>query len=310
MRLIFMGTPEFAVCSLELLHSSRHEIQAIVTSPDKPRGRGRKVSPTAVKQKALELGLPVLQPENLKDDEFIMKLKQANPDLIAVVAFRILPEVVYDLPRYGSINLHASLLPEYRGAAPINWALINGDTKTGLTTFFLNKKVDTGDILLQREIEITPDDDFGSLHDKLMTEGAELLLETIDGIEDGSLKPRPQSQTIASKAPKLTAETGLIDWNRPAEDINNLIRGLSPHPGAFTFSDSKKIIILKAEVTDKKADCVPGSVMESNPKKGFTVACGQNTLFIKSLKPQGKKIMGSAEYVRGYHVKIGSRFSS
>ena len=309
MRLVFMGTPEFAVCSLELLYSSKHEVLAVVTSPDKPRGRGRKVSPTAIKQKALNMGLPALQPVDLKDDEFIIELKRYNPDLIAVVAFRILPEIVYDLPRYGSINLHASLLPKYRGAAPINWALINGEIKTGLTTFFLSKKVDTGDILLKREVEIAADDDFGSLHDKMMVSGAELLLETIDGIEDGSLKPQPQSHIMATKAPKLTTETGLIDWNQPAETIRNLIRGLSPYPGAFTFSDSKKITILRADVLDKKADCSPGTVMESNPKKGFIIACGQNALFIKSLKPQGKKIMGSAEYVRGYHVKVGSRFS-
>jgi methionyl-tRNA formyltransferase len=309
MRIIFMGTPDFAVKPLELLHASKHEIIAVVTSPDKPRGRGRKISPTAVKKIALKLGLPVLQPDKLKSDKFVSELKNYNPDLIVVVAFKILPEVVFNLPHYGSINLHASLLPKYRGAAPINWALINGETKTGLTTFFLNKKIDTGDILLQREIEIIPKDDFGSLHDKMMDEGAELLLETIDGIDDGSLKPQRQKNMEATGAPKLTPETGLINWNMPAVNILNLIRGLSPYPGAYSFSDEKKIIILKAAVVNKSADDIPGTVIESSPKGGFTIASGQDALFIKELKPQGKKAMGSAEFVRGYHVQIGDRFS-
>ena len=310
MRLIYMGTPDFAVKPLELLYASRHEILAVATSPDKQRGRGRIISPTAVKKAALKLELPILQPTNLKSDIFIAELKKYNPDLIVVVAFRILPEIVFSLPRYGSINLHASLLPRYRGAAPINWALINGETKTGLTTFFLNKKIDTGDILLQREVEISPDDDFGSLHDKMMEEGARLILETIDGIDNNSLKPQQQSNMEASSAPKLTRNTGLIDWNWPADRILNLIRGLSPHPGAFCFSDGKKMIILKAAIVNINTDNIPGLVIESNPRKGFTLACGQDALYIKELKPQGKKVMGSAEFVRGYHVKVGDEFSA
>ena len=309
MRLVFMGTPQFAVESLKLLQSSKHEIRAVVTSPDKPRGRGRKVSAAAVKEQALELGLPILQPDNLKDNNFILKLKQMNPDLIAVVAFRILPEIVYNLPRLGSINLHASLLPAYRGAAPINWALINGEEKTGLTTFYLEKQVDTGDVLLQREVPITPDDDFGSLHDKMMTEGAKLLLDTVNGIEDNSLAPHPQSNQKSAKAPKLTSKTGLIDWNQPADKIRNLVRGLSPYPGAYCFWNQKKLTILKVEVAVKNADYNMGEVMESNPKKGFVIACGENALFIERLKPQGKKAMGSAEFVRGYHVKASDRFT-
>jgi len=309
MRLIFMGTPEFAVKSLELLHSSKHDVLAVVTSPDKPRGRGRKVSPTAVKQKATELGLTVLQPENLKDEKFVEELKILNPDLIVVVAFRILPEAVFSLPRYGSINLHASLLPDYRGAAPINRVLINGETKTGLTTFFLNKKVDTGDILLKCEVDIGYDDDFKSLHDKLMVEGAELLVDTVDGIESGNLKSQPQNRMIGAAAPKLTSETGLIDWGLPAEKIRNLIRGLSPYPGAYTFFNKKRLIVLKVDVIKENTDKVPGTIIESNPKKGLTVACGQNMLFLKSLKPQGKKMMSSAEFVRGYNVEAGSKLT-
>ncbi|MCD6162653.1 MAG: methionyl-tRNA formyltransferase [candidate division Zixibacteria bacterium] len=310
MRLVFMGTPKFAVESLKRLNSSKHEMLAVVTSPDKPRGRGRKVSPTAVKKQAIEMGLPLLQPDNLKDDKFISELKQINPDLITVAAFRILPEVVYGLPRYGSINIHASLLPAYRGAAPINWALINGEEKTGLTTFFLKKQVDTGDILLQREVAITPDDDFESLHAKMMIEGAKLLLDTVNGIEDDSLKPYPQGNQQAIKAPKLTPETGLIDWNQPAYKIRNLIRGLSPYPGAYCFWNQKKLTILEVEIIAKNTDYNTGEVIESNPKKGFVIACSEDALFITRLKPQGKKALGSAEFVRGYHVKAADRFTN
>jgi len=308
MRLVFMGTPEFAVKSLEMLHASRHEIIAVVTAVDKPRGRGRKVLPSAVKQTANNLGLLVLQPANLKDPEFISKLKNLKSDLIVVVAFRILPEVVYSLPRLGSINLHASLLPKYRGAAPINWVLINGESKTGVTTFKLDKKVDTGGVLLQKEVDIAPEDNFGSLHDKLMIEGAELLLETIDSMEKESLEPSRQNDNEATPAPKLTSQTGLIDWQQPAANINNLIRGLAPYPGAYSFLGQKKIAILKTAVIESDGRVKPGIISESNPGSGVTVACGQNSLFIEKLKPQGKNVMESAEFVRGYHVKAGDKF--
>ena len=310
MRVIFMGTPNFAVESLRKLHESHHEITAVVTATDKPQGRGRKIAPSPVKEAALEMNLPVLQPKNLKSANFIDKLKNFNPDLITVVAFRILPEEVFSLPPRGSINLHASLLPRYRGAAPINWALINGDTETGLTTFLLNKKVDTGAILLQRRIAIAPDDDSGSLHDKLMTAGADLLLETIDGLESGALKPKPQSSEQASPAPKLTTETGRISWQQPARDIVNLIRGLAPQPGAYGFLDGKKIIILKGrELADDK-DAEPGTIIKADKKTGLTIKCGQGAVEIIALKPQGKKAMGSEEYVRGNHVKIGGKFDT
>lgn len=310
MRLVFMGSPDFAIESLELLNKSKHQILAVVTAPDKPTGRGRKVRPTPVKVTALKLGLPLLQPKNLKSEDFVENLKKLNPDLNVVVAFRILPEIVFDLPPFGSVNLHASLLPQYRGAAPINWALINGETGTGLTTFLLKKKVDTGDILLQREVEITTEDDFSSLHDKLTKEGARLLLETVDGIEKGSVVPQPQERKGATIAPKLTPETGRINWNLPAEKILNLIRGLSPVPGAYSFIDGKKTIFLKAALFDKDMNVDAGSVIDSDPKRGFIIACGQRALEILVLKPQGKRAMGSAEYVRGYHVKIGDRFYS
>ncbi|MCP4582692.1 MAG: methionyl-tRNA formyltransferase [candidate division Zixibacteria bacterium] len=308
MRLVFMGTPEFATESLDCLNASKHEVVAVVTAPDKPRGRGRKITPSAVKETALKLSVPVLQPTNLKSNSFINQLKDCGPDLIVVVAFRILPEVVFGMPRFGSINLHASLLPKYRGAAPINWALINGETKTGMTTFLLNQRVDTGDLLLQREIDISFDDNFGSLHDKLMTAGADLLLETINGLEDGRLKPGIQSPNGITPAPKLTTLTGLIAWQKSAGELYNLVRGLSPYPGAYSYFNAKKIIILRAAAVENSADEEPGTVIESSPTRGITIACGQDALTIKELKPQGKKSMGSAEYVRGYHVKVGDKF--
>jgi len=310
MRLVFMGTPEFAVKSLTTLYNSPHKIAAVVTAVDKPRGRGRQVAPSAVKQKAIDLGLPILQPSNLKSPKFAEELKSYSPDLNVVVAFRILPESIFSLPRLGSINLHASLLPAYRGAAPINWAIINGETKTGVTTFLLDKQVDTGAVLMQREIEITPDDDAGSLHDKLMDKGAELLLQTIDGLEGGTLKPIKQESAQFSPAPKLTAETAKIDWALPAEKVVNLIRGLSPYPGACSYLDSNKIIFLKAQNAALEPHGKPGQIINSSPKDGITIACGTDAVQILKLKPQGKKVMSSAEFVRGYHVEIGYCFQN
>ena len=308
MRLVFMGTPEFAVRSLETLHNSAHEIVAVVTAADKPRGRGRKVTPSPVKQAALAMNLPILQPKNLKSPDFIQKLSEYQPDLNVIVAFRILPESVFKLPRLGSVNLHGSLLPKYRGAAPINWAVINGETKTGVTTFLLDKKVDTGAMLMQEEIEITPEDDAGSIHDKMMAIGADLLLQTVDALESGTIRPEPQSNSGATPAPKLTPETGRLDWSRPAVELFNLIRGLSPYPGAYSTLCGKKIIILKCNLIEMNNAGDPGKIITADPKTGITVACGRNALKIIALKPQGKKIMSSEEFVRGYHVQNGHRF--
>ena len=310
MRLVFMGTPEFAVKSLQTLYNSRHEIAAVVTALDKPRGRGRKVTPSQVKEAALALNLPVLQPKNLKSEDFVNRLGEYQPDLNVVVAFRILPEVVFSLPRLGSVNLHGSLLPKYRGAAPINWAIINGETRTGVTTFLLDKKVDTGAMLLQRETEITPNDNAGSVHDRLMEIGAELLLETVDGLAAGTIKPRAQQDTGATPAPKLSPEMALIDWHKPAAELFNFIRGLSPYPGAYSFLEDKKITILKAEVIGNNNPDQAGKIIDANPREGITIACGSDALRIIEMKPQGKKAMGSAEFVRGYHVEAGSKFQS
>ena len=227
---------------------NNHEILSVVTTPDKERGRGQKVTSTAVKQFAIEKNIPVLQPIKLKDDYFINKLKRLEPDLFVVVAFRILPKEVFEIPKYGSFNLHGSYLPKYRGAAPIQWALINGDTETGLTTFKLAEKVDTGNIYLQEKVKINPDDNFETLHDRMSLLGAELVLKTVQLIESGEYELYQQDNSLASPAPKITKEICLIDWNKSATEIHNLVRGLSPHPAAF-FNYNKKVIkIYKTEI--------------------------------------------------------------
>jgi methionyl-tRNA formyltransferase len=304
-----MGTPQFAVPAFEKLLNSGHQILAVVTAPDKPRGRGQVLSSTPIKEAARKANLPVLQPTNLKSQAFLEMLKQFNPELNAVVAFRILPEAVFTLPKLGSINLHASLLPAYRGAAPINWAIINGESKTGLTTFLLKKQVDTGDILMQKEIAIAPDDDFGSLHDKMAAVGADLLLETIDALEQGQSKPIAQNNMPATAAPKLTPQTGSIDWNRPARKVHNLIRGLSPFPGAYTNLAGKKLIILKSAILENFKQASPGTITVADSKTGLEVACKEGALSILLLKPEGKKAMGSAEFIRGHHVEAGKQFA-
>jgi methionyl-tRNA formyltransferase len=309
MRLIFMGTPQFAVPAFEKLLNSKHQVLAVVTAPDKPRGRGRMLSPTPIKEAAQKASIPVMQPTNLKSPAFIEQLRQLEPDLNAVVAFRILPEMVFSLPKFGSMNLHGSLLPAYRGAAPINWAIINGETKTGLTTFLLKKQVDTGDIISRREVAIEPEDDFGSLRDKMAAIGADLLLESIDALERGQVKAIPQGDTPYSAAPKLTPQTGSIDWNRPAKEIHNLIRGLSPFPGAYSTFAGKKLIILKSAILENFKQVSPGTITVADSKTGLEVACKEGALLILQLKPEGKKAMGSAEFVRGYHVEAGTQFT-
>ena len=234
MNIIFMGTPDFAIHSLQKLVESKHKITAVVTSPDKERGRGQKVSFTPVKEFALQNHIPVLQPEKLKQNpQLVSELKKYNADLFVVVAFKILPKEVFNIPSKGSFNLHASLLPKYRGAAPIQWALINGETETGLTTFKLAEKVDTGNIYLQHKLEIFPEDNFDSLHDRMSELGAKLVLETVNLIESGNFELKQQNDSLASPAQKITKEICLIDWKKSAIEIHNLVRGLSPNPAAF-----------------------------------------------------------------------------
>ena len=300
MKIVFMGTPDFAIPSLKILIDNHHEILAAVTTPDKERGRGQKVTFTAVKQFAIENNIPVYQPEKLKGNfEFVEQMKSLNPDLFVVVAFRILPKEVFEIPKFGSFNLHGSYLPKYRGAAPIQWALINGDEDTGLTTFKLAEKVDTGNIYLQKKIKINPDDNFESLHDRMSLIGAEIVLQTVNLIESGNFELQQQNDSLASPAPKITKETCLIDWNKPASEIHNLVRGLSPHPVAYFLNNNKVIKIYKSEVV-KELNLKPAEVNQT--KTELFIGCGKDALKILEIQQEGKKRMNTEEFLRGFRV--------
>jgi|YelNatPaOPRAMG01_1025707.scaffolds.fasta_scaffold00839_27 methionyl-tRNA formyltransferase len=297
LNIIFMGTPDFAVPSLKKLLESNHKVVAVVTGVDKERGRGQKISFTPIKQFALENNLPILQPEKLKDQIFITKLKEFNADLFIVVAFKILPKEVFMLPPKGSFNLHASLLPKFRGAAPIQWAIISGEKETGVTTFMLDEKVDTGNIILQKKIFINEDDNFGSLHNKLSILGAETVLETVNLIDSNNFKLVPQNPLLASPAPKVTKELMQIDWEKPAIEIHNLVRGLSPYPGAFFSFKDKIIKVFKTKLV-LRSNLVPKQIEQS--KKTLIIGCGKDALEILELQLEGKKKLGIEEFLRGF----------
>jgi len=298
MKIIFMGTPDFAIPSLRILVEGRHDVLAVVTAPDKQRGRGQKISSTPVKKFAVENNLPVLQPEKLKNNpKFVEDLKKFDADLYVVVAFKILPPDVFEIPKYGSFNLHGSYLPKYRGAAPIQWALINGETETGLTTFKLAEKVDTGNIYLQEEVQIKPDDNFETLHDKLSELGAEIVLQTVNLIEEGNFELKRQDDSLATPAPKITKEISKIDWNKSASEIHNLIRGLSPIPGAHFIHKEKNIKVYRSQVVERN-DLAPGEFLQT--KKELQIGCGENALCILELQQEGKKRMGIEEFLRGF----------
>jgi len=296
MKIIFFGTPDFALLPLKKIYNSKHQVIAVVTAPDKERGRGRRISFTPVKTFALEHNLPLLQPENLNESDFINKLKSFNADLFVIVAFRILPETVFTIPPKGSFNLHASLLPMYRGAAPIQWALINGEKQTGVTTFFLEKKVDTGNIIYQQKINIGDEDNFGTLHDKLSIIGAEAVLKTIDIIEKDNITLLKQDESKISFAPKITKDICRINWNKPADEINNLIRGLSPYPGAFFEYKGKNYKLFKALPDLSKQD-ITGNIVQS--KNELKIGCGKGILSILEIQPEGRKRMKINEFLRG-----------
>jgi methionyl-tRNA formyltransferase len=309
MRIVFMGTPQFAIPSLNKLIQIRHQIVGVVTVPDKPQGRGLKLAESPVKRFAREHDLKVFTPEDLKDESFILALKGLNPDLIVVAAFRILPEEVFSIPPLGTVNLHASLLPKYRGAAPINWAIINGETKTGLTTFYIRKKVDTGDIILQKEIDIYPEENFGELHDRMADLCADILLETLNLIERGEVEPLKQEDSLATKAPKITPEHCRIDWSKEAVEIKNLIRGLSPTPGAFSLFRGRILKIFKSKVIgDTLFSEDFGEVVESNTKKNTWIRTRKGFLSLLEVQPEGKRRMRIEEFIRGYRVKPGDKF--
>jgi methionyl-tRNA formyltransferase len=297
-----MGTPDFSIPSLKTLIESKHNVLAVVTAPDKQRGRGQKITFTPVKEYAIKNNLPVLQPERLKNNlEFIDELKQFDADLYVVVAFRILPPGVFEIPKYGSFNLHASYLPKYRGAAPIQWAIINGETETGLTTFKLAEKVDTGNIYLQLRFEIKPEDNFEILHDRLSIEGATIVLDTVGLIELGSYTLFEQDNSLATPAPKITKETALIDWNKPSIDIHNLVRGLSPIPCAHFIHKEKNIKIYRSEIVERN-DLASGEFFQS--KTELQVGCGENALRILELQQEGKKRMTTEEFLRGFTFQL------
>lgn len=302
LRIVFMGTPDFAVGILDALHKANYTIAGVITAPDRPSGRGRKLNQSAVKKYGQDKGLTVLQPTNLKNPNFIAELEALKANLQIVVAFRMLPKVVWQLPEFGTFNLHASLLPEYRGAAPINWAIMNGETKTGVTTFFIDEKIDTGAILLQEETPIFPEEDAGSLHDRLMVLGAQTVLKTVERIQAGDLSATLQNnKTDVKLAYKLEKDSCRIDWNLPIHTIHNFVRGLSPHPTAWTTlqngDDTLTMKIFKVEIEKTTHKLKPGELMYD--KKQIKVAVKDGLLNLIEIQLQGKKRMGTRDLLNG-----------
>ncbi len=306
LNIVYMGTPDFAVLPLDRIDHSNHNILAVVTAPDKPAGRGRKLRKSAVKEYAETNNLPVLQPEKLRDPHFVEELTRLQPDLIVVVAFRMLPEMVWRIPKIGTFNLHASLLPQYRGAAPINWAVINGERETGVTTFFINEQIDTGSILLQAKQAIEVGETAGTLHDKLMQLGANLVLETVNRLAEGKLESTPQEESTALKpAPKIFKDDCRIDWHKPGAQIEQLVRGLSPYPGAFTMIHSGELAgqlkILEAKFVSAKHAQSLGSLEIRDKEIHIYVKDGY--LNVSQLQPQGKRKMGARDLINGVQNK-------
>ncbi len=309
-RIVFLGTPEFAVASLSRMLSDGCNVVGVVTMPDKPQGRGKHLRPSAVKEFAVSRGLPVLQPVSLKDPEFVEQLRSLQADLFVVIAFRMLPEVVWQMPRLGTFNLHASLLPRYRGAAPINWAVINGDDVTGVTTFFLKHEIDTGDVIDRVSLPIGPDENAGSVHDRLMDLGADLVSKTIARIAGGSLQATPQDSlephVEPCPAPKIFKDTCHIDWARPAREVHNLVRGLSPYPAAWSNmeaggSDKGSVKILATAMTDRPSSDIPGTAHweGSGRHPELLVDTATTQLLVTRLQMQGKRPMTPEELRRG-----------
>jgi len=319
LRIVFMGTPEFAVESLDALVKAGCRIVGVITAPDKPAGRGLQLQQSAVKKYALENHLRVLQPEKLKNPVFLQELQSLQADLQVVVAFRMLPEVVWNMPPKGSVNLHGSLLPQYRGAAPINWAVINGEKETGVTTFKLKHEIDTGDILMQERFPIGEDENAGEVHDKMKIIGAQLLVKTVKALADGSLHETPQSSNLNPEssdrhpqltthdsrllkhAPRIFTETCKIDWSKPVDEVYNLVRGLAPYPAAYTILNGKKIKIFKAEKINSVPGIDPGNI-ETDHKTRLQFACSNGFISILELQPEGKKRMPVADFLRGYRL--------
>lgn len=316
LNIVFMGTPDFAIPTLQRLIASDHTVTAVVTQPDRPKGRGKRLAAPPVKVVAERYNIPVLQPRRVKAPEVREQLEAFAPDVMVVIAYgQILPQSILDVPRFGCINVHASLLPKYRGAAPFQWAIIRGETETGITTMLMDQGMDTGDILLQRACAIQPDDTAQTLHDSLAQRGADLLLETLERLEAGELTPIPQRHDEATYAPLLKKTDGRIDWREPAETLVNTIRGMSPWPGAYTTFRGTTVKLLKAALESRPVadfagtEAAPGTVVALDPRRGPVIATGHGFLRILEIQPQNKQPMKCSDFCRGYHLKVGDRLT-
>lgn len=302
LRIVYFGTPDFAVASLKALVEAGANVVAVVTAPDKPAGRGMKLKYSAVKEYALEQNLPVLQPTNMKSESFITELRELKADLQVVVAFRMMPEVVWDMPPMGTINVHGSLLPQYRGAAPINWAIMNGERETGVTTFKLKHEIDTGDILLQQKVTIEPEDNIGTLYEKLMNEGAKLLVKTVKGLAEGTLQEKSQDSIPVAElkhAPKIFKEHMEINWNSPVARIQDQVRGLSPYPAAFTSLQDKKLKVYKSHIEEATTNKETGAY-DTDGKSWLRFAANDGWLYVDELQLEGKKRMDVQSFLAGF----------
>ena len=303
MKIIFMGTPDFAAASLEALIASRHEIQAVVTQPDKPKGRKGELTPPPVKVIAKREGIKVYQPLKVRDEEFVKTLRAYNPDVMVVVAFgQIIPLSILKMPKYGCVNIHGSLLPKYRGAAPIQWAVLDGEKETGITTILMDEGIDTGDILLKKTIKIDTDETSGSLFDKLMALGAETILETLDELEKGSLTPIKQGESPTAYAKMLTKAMGLIDFTKPAKELDCFVRGMDPWPSAYTLLAGKTLKLWKVRAVEGSGKA--GSVIDID-KESFTIACGEGAIEVLEVQLEGKKRMSAGDFLKGSTLNIG-----
>ena len=307
MKIVFMGTPEFACAILERLFTSDHEVMAVVTGADKPAGRRRVLTPTVVRKLAEKHKLPVLMPKSLKDDSLYHSLAALKADLFVVAAFRILPARLLELPRLGAINIHASLLPKYRGAAPINWAIINGETETGLTSFFLKQKVDTGDVILQTKVTIAPTDTYDSLHDRLADLAGPFTLETLSLIEKGKSKPTVQNDAVATLAPKISPADALIDFNQPGVKVANFVRGMATKPGAYTFFRGQKLKVHFAQPSGQMSGATAPGVILSN-KKALLAQCRDSVVELTRVVPAGRKEMDGVSFINGFRPQAGESF--
>jgi len=306
LRIVFMGTPHFAIPTLEKIHQSYHTVVGVVTPPDKPRGRGKKLQPPPVKQFAIDNELsPILQPLKMRDEGFVEELRALEADLFVVVAFRILPIAVFTMPPLGTINLHPSELPKYRGAAPLNWTIMNGEKETAISTIFLRKEIDAGNIIIQEKRDIHPDETVGTLHDRFSVDGADIVLRSIEMIADGSVEPQEQDTSKVTPAPKITKETCLLNFDQPAKQVRQWIHGLSPVPGAYSFYQGNMFKIFSAELVDeKKHDVAPGTILHAG-KDDILVTCNPGTLNLREVQIQGRKRLKTGDFLRGFSLDKG-----